>query len=87
MMIKRLMNELVKAEDVMNELDELFEMNPENGEIESRWDAQYKVVWDAREALEDEIVKITAGQITKKIAHIMVGGKRAELQALVARLA
>ena len=87
MMIKNLMNELVKAESAMNDLDALYEANPENEEIEKRWDAQYKIMWDAREALEDEIVKITAGKITKKIAHAMVAGKRAELQALVARLA
>lgn len=87
MEIKKIMNDLVNAEKIMDQLDVMYEENPESETIEKSWNKQYKVVYDLHSRLEDEIVKITAGKVDKRTAHAMVGGKRAELQALIARLA
>ncbi len=84
---KTLWNEYLEAEKYADEIDAAYEMDPENTEIENKWDEAYKAEYDAKEKVADKIVEMTAGKVDKKTANIMISAKRDELVNLISRIA
>ena len=84
---KTLWNKYLEAEKLANEIDEAFELDPENEEIESKWDEAYKAEYEAKEQVTDKIVEMTSGMIDKKTANTMILAKRKELVELISRIA
>lgn len=87
MNIKRIFAELEKEEKALDALDALFEMSPENEQIEKAWDDQYKKVFGITEKLVNAIVTFTAGMMDKTTARAVIQGKRTEFKSLLARWA
>ena len=87
MNIKRLFAELDKEEKALDALDALFEMRPEDTQIEKAWDDQYKKVFGITEKLVNAVVTFTAGMMDKTTARAIIQGKRAEFRSLLARWA
>ena len=81
--MKELLKRLEAAEKKANEADAAFEANPESEELEKAFDEAYKEEFEAFEALADEIVKASNGQIEKATAATMIRAKRSELKALI----
>lgn len=87
MKIKELFKELEEAEKRSNAIDEAWENDYENEELEAAWLEAYNKEADALNALITEIVNVTAGVIEPKTAKMMVISKRDELKALIERIA
>lgn len=85
--MKELLKRLEEAEKKANEADAAFEAEPESEEKEKAFDEAYKAEFEAFEALADEIVKTTNGQIEKATAATMIRSKRNELKALIEKIA
>ena len=85
--MKELLKRLEEAEKKANEADAAFEAEPESKEKEKAFDEAYKAEFEAFEALADEIVKTTNGQIEKATAATMIRAKRSELKALIEKIA
>lgn len=85
--IKNAYHEYIDAEIELDEIDDLWENDPENAEIEMAWDAAYKKSSDAMANLADEIVRFTRGAISAKTARRMIVSKGEELAQLIARAA
>lgn len=81
--IKRLFAEYEAEEAKHDKLDEAYENDPENEELEAAWDAQYKVVYSKSEELINAIYSFTAGQIEKKTIHAMLVKYRARLKKII----
>lgn len=85
--MKELLKILEEAERKANIADTKYEANPEDEELEKAFDEAYKAEFEAFEALANEIVKITGGQIEKATASTMIRAKRNELKALIEKIA
>lgn len=81
--LKRLMAEFEAAEKESDRIDELWEEDYENEELEAEWTAAYKAETSAREKLQDALVKLTNEAVDGKTARMMIYAKRAELKALI----
>lgn len=80
--MKHFLETLKAAETEANRLDELWEADPDNEELESQWDAAYKAQHKAFSEAVAEIVRITSGQISNKTAASMLRTKRSEVEKL-----
>lgn len=76
-----------KALKESDRLDDLWAEDPDNEEIEKKWDAAYKKetekMWDLAAVIE----KITNKEISKKKAMWIISGKPQELKNLISRIA
>lgn len=81
--MKELLKRLEAAEKKATEADTAYEANPESEELEKAFDEAYKAEFEAFEALANEIVKASKGQIKKSDAATMIKAKRNELKALI----
>lgn len=85
--MKELLKRLEEAERKANIADTEYEANPEDEELEKAFDEAYKAEFEAFEALANEIVKTTGGQIEKATASTMIRAKRNELRTLIEKIA
>lgn len=85
--MKELLKRLEEAERKANIADTEYEANPEDQELEKAFDEAYKAEFEAFEALANEIVKTTGGQIEKATASTMIRAKRNELKTLIEKIA
>lgn len=69
--MKELLNQLIIATAKNDYAEELYKNDPENEEYEKEFDRTYKEAWKIREAMANEIVKITKGEIDFKTAFKM----------------
>lgn len=81
--LKNLFNNFVKLEAAANAADDAWADDPENVELEADFDRCYEAEHEALEALINEIVTFTKGEINKKTARTMVMAKRQELELLL----
>lgn len=82
--IKALLATLEASEKKSNELDDAYELDPENEALEEEWSAAYKAEWDALEALKNEIVSVTGGKVDKQTAHKLITANRQQLKDILA---
>lgn len=80
--MKHFLETLKAAELKANRLDELWDADPDNEELETQWNAAYKAEHKAFSEAVVEIVKITSGQIDSKTAASMLRAKRSEIEKL-----
>lgn len=80
--MKALLKALREAERKSNELDALWEMDPDNEILEAQWDIAYKEECKAYEATANELVRITSGMLNLKTAMSMLKIKRDEVEKL-----
>lgn len=80
--MKELLKKLNAAELEANRIDELWEADPDNAELEAQWDAAYKTEGAIFAKAVCEIVKITSGQIDRSTAASMLRSKRVEIEKL-----
>lgn len=85
--LKKLMAEFEAAEKKHDRLDDLWENDYDNEELEKEWTEAYKVLTNARKRLEGAIVSLTNGKIDAKTARMIIHTKRDELKSLIDRLA
>ena len=85
--LKRLFKAYERAEAAANKAYDLYDAEPENDAAEKAFDDAYKAEFKAFESLADGIAEITGGMIDKKTARTMIRVKRAELKALINRMA
>lgn len=85
--LKRLMKEFEAAEEKSNRLDDLWEDDYDNEDLEQEWMKAYKEEWIARERLQAAIVSFTHGMIDAKTVGTIILAKRDELKSLIERLA
>lgn len=81
--LKNLFNNFVELEAAANAADDAWAEDPENVELEADFDRCYEAEHEALEALINEIVTFTKGEINKKTARTMVMAKRQELELLL----
>lgn len=84
---KTLWNAYRAAEEKMNIIDKAYELDPENEELETKWDVAYKAEYNAKEQVVEKIIELTAGQVDKKTANMMILTKRENLEALIEKIA
>ena len=87
MNIKNAFKALETAEQVSTRASEEWDKDPENESLEAAFDSAYAAEFKAFNAVVAEIVKISHGMISAKIAGVMLRTKRDELRALIGRLA
>ena len=87
MTIKTLLENLEAAEAKSDMIDEAWENDYSNEELEKAWNEAYKAENEAFNKVVSEIVTMTAGMIDEKTAGLMLRAKRAELKALVLKIA
>lgn len=80
--MKELLKKLNAAELEANRIDELWEADPDNAELEAQWDAAYKTEGAIFAKAVYELVKITSGQINLSTAASMLRSKRVEIEKL-----
>lgn len=83
-LLKELLEKLSQLEDLTNQADAEYEVEPENAEKEKAFDEAYKAEYDAFMAVSALIVKMSNGQIDEKTASEIVRVKRNEIFDLVA---
>lgn len=76
-----------KALKKSGELGDLIMEDPENADLEKKWDAAYKKEHEKMQELAAEIERITNKGISKKKALWMIWQKPQELAALMERIA
>lgn len=84
--MKQMLAELKAAEEATNKVDKQWDAEPENEALAAEWREAYKREMDAYFALREEIGRVTGGKISPKDAGLMIRAKRAELEALIARM-
>ena len=87
MNIKNAFKALETAEQVSTRASEEWDRYPENESLEAAFDAAYAAEFKAFDAVVAEIVKVSHGMISAKIARVMLRTKRAEVRDLINRLA
>lgn len=87
MMIKKLFEELERAERRTDEIDAAWENDYENEELETAWNEAYKTEHEIFDKVVTEIVAMTNGMIDRETARVMIISKREEIKALVKRIA
>lgn len=80
MKLKNLLNELEKAEAKTNELDELWNEDPNNEDIAKAWDEAYNAEYEASLKVIAYIHNLA--KIDKKVARAMVITHREKLQLI-----
>ena len=87
MNIKNAFKALETAEQVSTRASKEWDRDPENESLEAAFDAAYAAEFKAFDAVVAEIVKVSHGMISAKIAGVMLRTKRAEVRDLINRLA
>lgn len=82
--MKELLIKLTAAEKETERLEALVDAHLENEELDSQWDAAYKVEFDLYIEAAKQIVTITSGKIDFDTAKAMVKTRRTELKVLFA---
>lgn len=82
--MKELLKKLQVAVAAMNEIDDLWEADPENTEIEEEWQKRYEAEYEARTNLARAIKKLT-GEIDMDTAMKMTHNPK--LAELIERMA
>lgn len=85
--LKKLFETYERAEMASTEIENRWDADPENEELERAFDVAYEIEHKALTELMDAIVEITGGRIDKPTAHLMIMKKMPELKALVNRIA
>ena len=85
--MKRLMKRLEEAERRADAIDQAWENDYENEELEKEFMKAYEEEHKAFNELAEEIVRFTAGQIEKKTAATMIRAQRNELKAIISKIA
>lgn len=89
-MLSRLLDELKAAEVEMNKIDEAYENNPENNEIEAVWMERYTRERNAHEAVVQFLLKaLKAGgmkDIKRSTVNKMIAENRDKLTEIAALL-
>ena len=85
--MKRLMKRLEEAERRANAIDQAWENDYENEELEKEFMKAYEEEHKAFNELAEAIVRFTAGQIEKKTAATMIRAQRNELKAIISKIA
>ncbi len=85
MEIKKLLEELKKAEAVTDELDARFDEGDESEELDELWDAAYKKEHECFDRVVNELIRLIG--VDAAVASKMMLMKRNEIESLVARLA
>lgn len=84
---KELFETYKRAEIAATEIENRYDAEPENEELETAFDVAYKIEHKALMALADGIVEYTAGMIDRKTARIMIMKMPERLEALVNKIA
>ena len=87
MTLKKMLEELEAAETKTDRIDEAWENDYENEELEKAYMEAYKEEHKAFETLVNEIVKVSCGAIDNKTARMVLIAKRDEVKSLIARIA
>ena len=87
MTLKKMLEELETAEAKTDRIDEAWENDYENEELEKAYMEAYKEEHKAFETLVNEIVKVSCGAIDNKTARMVLIAKRDEVKSLIARIA
>lgn len=87
MNIKNAFKALETAERVSTRASEEWDRDPENESLEAAFDAAYAAEFKAFDAVVAEMVKVSHGMISAKLAGVMLRTKRAEVRDLIGRLA
>lgn len=85
--LTKLINNYKKAQAATDAVDKLWDVDPENAEIEAAWDKACKAEDAAFTALAEELHRFSHGMLTMKAARSVIRVKFDEVEALVARLA
>lgn len=85
--IKKMFNDLEKAEAEMDRLDTLWESDVTNEDFEKAWDACYATLSKRFWKLAEAITTFSGGRIDRQTAATMLRMKRSEIRDLCARLA
>ena len=83
MNIKKVFKAFEKAEQVSNMASDAWDANPDDTALEAAFDKAYADEFKAFAALVSEIVKVSHGLISEKIAGVMIRTKRGELRDLI----
>ena len=84
---KTLWNAYRAAEKEMNKIDKAYELDPESAELETKWDAAYKAEYNAKEQVVEKIIELTAGQIDRKTANMMILTRKNDLESIIEKIA
>ena len=87
MNIKKVFKAFEKAEQVSNMASDAWDANPDDTALEAAFDKAYADEFKAFAALVSEIVEVSHGLISEKVAGVMIRTKRGELRDLIGRLA
>jgi hypothetical protein len=81
-MLKKLLKELKRAEEISNAADATWDYDPENEALEEEFDRAYKAEWKAAEKLVDAIHQAT--EIDKPTVRMMLMHQREKIEAIIA---
>lgn len=81
--LKELLEKLKKATEVSDELDKAWGMNPEDEELEKRWDEAYKAEHAAAEELVAGLVSFSGNRLTERTAWSIVRSKQKDLEFII----
>lgn len=84
---KKLFETYKRAEIAASEIENRWESDPENKDLEAAFDVAYELEHKALDNLIDGIVTYTAGLIDRRTAYLMIMKKPEELENIVARIA
>lgn len=82
--MKELLKRLESATAAMNEIDDRYEADPENEELEALWESMYTAEYEARVKLAAAVVSFTSGKIDPDTAVKMTYNPK--LAELIGRL-
>ena len=79
--LKKELNNLRKAEQESDALDQAYDENPEDAEIETAWDQAYKKEVEIFQRCAELIAKMTG--IEKATAATMIRSQRERIEAII----
>lgn len=85
--LKKLFLEYREALKEANKADEAWEKDPCNEELEKAFDFAYSKEFDLFQKLQNEIVTISGGKISKGTASAMINGRFEDLEKIIERIA
>ena len=87
MELKRLFEDYREAREKANKADDAWEKDPCSEELENASDLAYNKEFDLFQKLQNEIVTITGGKISKGTASAMINGRFEDLEKIIERIA
>ncbi len=85
--LKQLFNEYQKVLEEINKVDTAWDKDPCNEELEKAFDEAYNKEFELYQKLQEKIVSLGSGNISKGTASTMINGHFEELEKLFTRIA